>query len=87
MNTVKIKLFWYITNNGDGSASPVFFSTREARDAYIEVKESSRSFEGFCESDGEDTFEVNTETGELIYKNPVITLDEEGYISYEEDND
>jgi len=85
MNTVKIKLFWYIISHGDGSASPVFFSTQEAMDAYREVEESSGRFEGFCESDGYDTFEINMETGELVMENPVRIL-EDWEAPDEEDN-
>lgn len=57
-------LYYYTMNGGDGSAYPIFFTTAEKRDKYIEDYENCSYFEGFCESDGEFTFSV--ENGKIV---------------------
>lgn len=42
-----ITLYYFVQNNGDGSASPIFCCSKE----FAEF-ESNRSIEGFCESTG-----------------------------------
>jgi len=49
-------LFYYVVNNGDGSASPKFFTTKEARDVYMKAEEDWG--EAFCESDGQLDFAI-----------------------------
>lgn len=55
---MKIVLYYYVVSGGDGSAYPVFFTTKEKRDAYIKAEEEVFD-EGFCEADGEVNVTVN----------------------------
>lgn len=56
-----ITLFYYTVSGGDGSAYPRFFTTKEARDAYMEAEEESDYFEGFCEADGQIDFAIEAD--------------------------
>jgi len=56
---MKITLYYYVQSGGDGSAYPLFFTTKEKRDTYMRAEENSKYFEGFCEADGDVTVIVN----------------------------
>jgi len=62
---MKVDLYYYVVNNGDGSASPRFFTTAAKRDAYRDAEERSEYFEGFCESTGHIEFTVKKD-GKLV---------------------
>lgn len=62
---MKIRLWYYIDNNGDGSASPRFFTTEQKALEYEAAVEACDWGEGFCESVGFQDIEVD-DKGTLI---------------------
>jgi hypothetical protein len=59
--TTKVRLWIWMRNNGDGSASPVFFGTREEAELAAEKDE-----ERLCDDIDEVRFVVDSETGALV---------------------
>jgi hypothetical protein len=62
---MQIKLYYFIQNNGDGSASPVWFTSKETLHAYMEAEENDPNSGAFCDADGELHLDVNPETNEV----------------------
>ena len=80
--TVTVSVFYYLESNGDGSASPRFYRTQEARDAAVEKMENDDG-NGFSEScEGSLSFEVDPKTGEIV----VVPMKHKFMQPFEEDS-
>ncbi len=65
MNKVKVKFWYYMQNNGDGSASPLFFNSEKAAEAYAE-----NDNERYCDDISFEELEFDI-GGNLLTPNPV----------------
>jgi hypothetical protein len=61
-----IKVWTYISNGGDGSASARFFNSEEEAEAYAEASGDDR----FCDDISIETLEFDTTSSGFILLNP-----------------
>ncbi len=69
---MQVKLFYYVKSHGDGSASPIWFTSQETLNAYMEAEENDPNSEAFCDADGDLVLEVNPETNEVKILNKEV---------------
>ncbi len=79
---MKITVFVYVADWGDGSPSPIYFTTKELRDSYAESFEKEHT--GFNAASSEISFDI--ENGAIVTDEPTDEYSRINpvYVSYEE---